>query len=255
MLNRVFIHIPRTGGSSVWHSLAHAAFAKGIPVCDIYHECRQRGGSLFGAAAVVEQVRQILGPAVPCLFHHHTHEPIVPLFDSRQTEYATILRDPVDRMISAVTHYRQFMQSDADPDFIAFHAQIWGSDFFAACGDLSVSLEGLVELAASDKYFTTYYTTFFASLLEVPMASCALASQVCRTFAVIGHFEDLAGSYHDIATRFEICGGPMDHTLNTGNKRPAISEADRQRYAAALHADYELLAEIAERTEQKLLVA
>jgi hypothetical protein len=36
----VFYHIPKTGGSSVWHALAAEADLQEIPIIDLHHEAK-----------------------------------------------------------------------------------------------------------------------------------------------------------------------------------------------------------------------
>jgi hypothetical protein len=240
MKNRVFVHVPRTGGSSVWHSLAHLAPRFSVGVIDIYYQCQLNGGTLAGAKDVVRDIRREIGDA-PCLFHHHTSEPVYDVFSLKDTIFATVLRDPVDRFISAVVHYRNFVTTHSDLKFIEYHAMIWGRDFFDYCVKPDVEIGELLDLAATQKYFRTYYTTFFASLFDMAETSAALPVRIREVFSVIGRFESLAASYSDIAVLFGMGAAELDHIVNMGNTRPLVSDSDRVRYAAALHVDYELL--------------
>ena len=243
MRNFVFFHIPRTGGSSIWHSLAHLAASRGLAVCDIYHECRQRGCTLAGAKDVVREARLALGDA-PCLFHHHTAEAAMLVFDRRESLLATVLRDPVDRMVSEVVHHSHFVRTHADRKFVEYHALHWGRPFFDACSQPGIDIRELLDIAVDQKYFRMYYSMFFGSFFDMASLSPELPARIRQVFSVIGHFDHLETSYTDIAILFGLGAATMDRTINTGNERPVLSDSERRRYTEALHVDYELFDQI-----------
>ena len=111
-MNRLFLHIPRTGGSSIWFALARAAAASGVEIIDIYHLSVSRFGD---PGHTMEVLRDTPGlhEQGERLFHHHSWDsPLGPIPDP---VIATVIRDPVDRMVSEILHYRRVFSDPAIP--------------------------------------------------------------------------------------------------------------------------------------------
>ena len=109
----VFYHIPRTGGSSVWHALAACAAGAEVPIVDLFHQAREDYGSPEYVYNVLTE-RQKLLRNKSALIHLHTPHNISYFFEESNLLYATIVRDPVDRFISDVCHLRRALPDMAD---------------------------------------------------------------------------------------------------------------------------------------------
>lgn len=100
----VFCHIPRTGGSSIWHQLARFS-GSGLNVYDLFNETGQRyGGKLdFTRAVLSEDCNKLVIPMdYRLVVHHHIHIRIGDLFHVRKPVYFTFIRDPLSRFISDI---------------------------------------------------------------------------------------------------------------------------------------------------------
>lgn len=102
----VFIHVPRTGGSNLWHSCAHSWTKKNDSfwVLDLYHESRMRFGNPYHTDKVISIFRKSISEDKRNLFiHHHTNFGVWRLLGTN-FDYFTMLRDPVERYISNYFH-------------------------------------------------------------------------------------------------------------------------------------------------------
>lgn len=102
----VFLHIPRTGGSNLWHSCAHswAENSDSLWILDLHHESRARFGNPNHASNVISVFRKLISEDKRNLFiHHHTNFGIWRLLGT-SFDYFTMLRDPVERYISNYFH-------------------------------------------------------------------------------------------------------------------------------------------------------
>jgi len=259
MKDCVFIHVPRTGGSSLWHSLV--PLAQQTPdraICDIYHECKQTYGSPKNAALMVQTMRERLGEK-PTLFHHHTSEPIPALLDSPDVVLATVLRDPVDRFVSAAFNRRKFLLSCTDPAMIDFHVKAWGEEFVRVAMREDASRREVLDAAASDNSFYDFYTRYFGRMFRIPTPPAGVFSFIKRTpharrlakllaerFDVIGDFNDLSATHDQIASAFDIpcADGSFSLEINRAAVQQPLSSADRMRYQRLFKADYALLYEL-----------
>ena len=177
----VFVHIPRTGGSNLWHSAAHA-FSVGpdpIPIVDLFHESLCRYDNIQSTARAAEAFRLFNLPR--CLVHHHTSFGIWRSL-GHDLRYFTILRDPIERAISHYFHSFQLYfelspngtdytrRPEVNPELVSAR---WGDDAFGTL--LSVSQQyHLLSNEAIVLYFRTrpgltqnYYTQFFHRYFEV----------------------------------------------------------------------------------------
>jgi hypothetical protein len=95
----LFVHIPRSGGSNLWHSSAQSFFAadRSIHILDIYHESLVRYGTIHETTRTIKDLD--LASFDRCLVHLHTSFGLWRLLEGDFT-YFTILRDPVERAIS-----------------------------------------------------------------------------------------------------------------------------------------------------------
>ena len=252
--NCVFIHLPRTGGSSIWHSLVATAAGQKRGICDIYHETRKAFGGPVKGAQLVTTLRQRIGD-MPCLFHHHTDEAILDCFSPGESALATVLRDPVDRFVSEVFHSRGFLQSCTDRDFVAYHERHWGRSYVRALLDSRIKSKQLLDVAATVRFFHNYYTKYFSSLLGFRQSSDKLSTDLSGSylrlladairaqFDTIGLFEDLQSEYSNILTAFELGDGSerLDRTINMAANRRRLPASDQRRYRRHFRSDYALL--------------
>lgn len=117
-MNRIFFHIPRTAGSSIWHGLAHLAAASNMDIIDIYHWSLKKYSDLSQSSNVLTAM-QPLSNDRERIFHHHYPDYILNFID--EPVMATIVRDPVERFISDIFHYKRALVST---DISSFHKKI-----------------------------------------------------------------------------------------------------------------------------------
>ena len=106
----IFLHIARTGGSTVWWHLAHT-YSSRYHIGDIYHESRQRFGNAHESLKTVAALQSDFDSLVQPLFlHHHTLFPIDRLLPD--AKFVLYLRDPIARFISYYKHNIRFFSGD-----------------------------------------------------------------------------------------------------------------------------------------------
>ena len=188
----------------------------------------------------------------PCLFHHHTTEPIRASFDDSATIYATVLRDPVDRYVSLVHHISNFLLSpETPPAYAAYYAELCGVEFCRALARPQVRMDELLEAAAAQPFFSNYYTTLFRSLcqdrvqIESPPDSSSsdlqtLAAGTRNMFTEIGWFSDLDMAFARIVRAYGIghAGKRMQVAINRSARRRPLSTLERLRYERVLETEY-----------------
>lgn len=257
----VFVHVPRTAGSSVWHHLAYQGADEQIGVYDIYHESIQRFGVPGCADRFLPDVlRQIDMP--DCFFHHHSRDSIFEIFDEYETVFATLLRDPVERFVSDVFHFRRFFRSAAATGRLSDGiTEYWSKTFTASLTNADLTVRELLDRASREPSFRNFYVDFFASFCwNVPRRASAdspvpvysaqeirkLAEEMRRRFQVIGWFGSLQRSFSEIQQAFRLPSecAPLTNTINTGHDKPRLSPREWRRYASAFEADYQLLDEL-----------
>jgi len=156
----VFVHVPRTAGSSIWQSMARLADVHQIPVFDIYRESNVRYGIPEASDRVLEESVEPLA-TTRFFFHHHTAENIFRHFKPGESVFATVLRDPVDRFVSDVYHYRRFIRStEPDSPFAVHTARFWSARFTNCLRRDDVDPRELLDLGAAEDFFRNYYVNF-----------------------------------------------------------------------------------------------
>jgi hypothetical protein len=257
----VFVHVPRTAGSSVWHELAYQGADKGIGVFDIYHESIQRYG-VPGCADrfLADALRQMEVPS--CLFHHHSRDSLSTYFEGYDPVFATLLRDPVDRFISDVYHFRRFFRNAAAGGRLTDEiTRSWSAQFTACLLRDNVPVRQLLDCAARESCFQNFYLQFFATMCwNIPRQDSVnspaprystreirdLAQAMRHRFQAIGWFGDLSRSFSEIQEAFtlEPSSAPLTKTINMGRDKPQVSASERSRFAAIFDDDYQLLDEL-----------
>jgi hypothetical protein len=245
----VFFHIPRTGGSSVWHALAAIADLQGIPIVDLYHEALVKFSDSSKTLEAVSD-RQKLLRARTCLIHHHTEIKIQNYFDN-QPLYATIVRDPFKRFVSDIKHLSAIMRSGNQSK----EKLLNNLDFMCHLGNHSLDIHSLIDIYSKTDYFRNYYRNWFGSLLlgrngfgddeDIKDADDPLfAAFVLSAFKSISCFNDLNAALIATANSF---GFPFDNVrlghLNATSKQDAFNSM-RSKYAHYFEKDYAFLESI-----------
>ncbi len=259
----VFVHVPRTAGTSIWHGLANAATKLRIRVCDLHNESVRKYGNIGQPHEVLRETLPLIGKA-RCLFHHHTARHISAFFRNDETVYTTLLRDPVDRFVSDAFHYKQFVDDgasggahSADYDVRNHVDPELSQDFLRALRQDGLGVREILEIAASEPYFSNYYVRYFWSICmneTVPDGGFrpgdvrALAAQIRRQFTVIGSFNDLQRSYARIMAAFGMGSGAdrLERHVMKGRARPDLADAEKQRFEHLFELDYQLMDELNE---------
>ncbi len=259
----MFVHVPRTGGSSIWHCLSAAALQKRRLVCDLYHESVKEHGTPAWPNEAIACV-MTLQPGASFVIHHHTPQPLQRGSGAHRMLYATILRDPIERFVSDVFHLRRTFRGNLlDARMIEFVCSGWSSPLRRMMRQSpDPDPHELLDTAAADGFFRDYYLSYFSALLDDEPgdgwinwpnrttdshALRSLAVRVFRRFEVIADFTDLERAYSMIASAFELrdVAGRLNRHLNPGHTRPAFYEWARLRYEQLFAGDYQLLDEIA----------
>lgn len=159
----VFCHIPRTGGSSIWHQLAKLS-GNGLNIHDLFYETGQRyGGDLnFTRTVLGEDCSKL---AIPMDYRlvvlHHIHIPIGDLFQVRHPVYFTYVRYPLSRFISDLRWNSQLFKDEKGYLYQDSSRVKWIPFFFGK--------KPLVDLLQNDaliKPYLSFYLNWFWDLMH-----------------------------------------------------------------------------------------
>jgi len=253
----VFFHLPRTGGSTVWHSAAHLAARHGLPAIDLFYHSELLTGSPHQPLAALRDIKASLaGAPLEGLIHHHSMQNITGELSPDEHHYATILRDPVDRLVSETFHLRTLMRRDeAFRDEIIASTAPEGAEFLAALLDESACPDRLVLLAAEQPFYQNYYLNAFWQFLfgdpagpqsPPPMPEWvipALAFAVRSRFCLIGRFPDIHGMVRHMLSLAGINDEEdfqLTHVAN-GSPTPALRPETLERLRELNRTDFSFL--------------
>ncbi|PYY81600.1 hypothetical protein DNK59_23260 [Pseudomonas sp. TKO26] len=203
----MFFHIPRTGGSSVWHSLAVVAARQNKIIADLYHQSKEMVGHPFAPNEAIQYFHDFLEKTNLCfdddvIYHHHTYHNVPYLLESDQIQRVTIIRDPVSRVISEAFHMRRFLR-DEHAKIVAghspggeyeFHREKFGESLFNEFIAIDSDPDALVLNFARlhQNYYLSYFSHFLHPQLEPKVfdehTALDLARQVCQAFIWVGKF-------------------------------------------------------------------
>jgi hypothetical protein len=245
----VFCHIPRTGGSSVWHALADKAALQQISIIDLYDDAAVKFSDSSKTLEAISDRQRLLRQRT-CLIHHHTEIKIQNYFD-KPPLYATIVRDPFDRFISDIKHLSEYMRSQNTSKAIA----VGELEFMRDMANPSIDIHSLIDIYSRSNYFQNYYRNWFGSLLLgrnglggdediKDVYDLSFSAYVRSAFKNISCYTDLNKALHALAKSFEI---PLDNVqLGHLNKTPKTHpfENMRTKYAFRFEKDYRFLEEI-----------
>jgi hypothetical protein len=254
----VFCHIPRTGGSSVWHALAECAAKTGVPILDLYWLSMSQYSSTGFAYNVLSDHAGILSRQ-STLIHLHTFDNISYFLSEKEVIYTTIVRDPIDRFCSDVAHLHNALLKFSESAREEFFASVpWSPDLKSLMIDDAASLDALLELAARESFFRFFYFHFFFAVLcakplpikefEPPNEHAIkyLAGRIKERFAYIGRYPDVAESFHNIAECFGLPHDrdrPFTQHINRTDVNKSVQHS-RERFAGAFQCSYQLLAAV-----------
>jgi glycosyltransferase involved in cell wall biosynthesis len=267
----VFLHIHWTGGSTVWHSLAHLAAKHNIRVIDLYGESFMAFGEPFRTLDALSKV-QADGAATAAgtdsvLLHHHTRQYIESVLPADGHRYATVLKDPVERFISDVFHTRRLLTEGAalPEEFplyqgeVAWYREILGEPLYALFIQPEVDPDVLVTRASACPYYQNFYFNVFWSVLAKPAVSVtpeyftgvmddaarlALVERIRERFVYIGTSPDVAQAVTAITSLLDMpCDpeGELVH-LDDGSTRPSLRSETLEMLRLANEDEYLLLA-------------
>lgn len=255
----MFFHIPRTGGSTAWHSLAGVAARQSKIVADLYHRSREITGHPFAPQEAIQYFHDYLKQADLCfdhdvIYHHHTYQHDPYLLDSDQVQRVALIRDPVTRLVSEAFHMRRFLVSDhaniaagqPPSQEYEFHRKLYSEDLFNELIADDVDPDALVLSFA--RHHANYYLSYFLNFLHPEPAqgvcdeagAIGLAREVRQAFLWIGQFPDLGefiqacGLLADLDISIE---QDMQHIAN-GSVVPGLKEETLVQVRALNSLDY-----------------
>lgn len=255
----VFFHIPRTSGSTVWHTLVRLAPESGIEAFDLYHRSQQLFGSAYHSIAALADLHPRIAAQGPgALVHHHTNQNITAALCPEENKYVTILRDPAERLISETFHLAAIVQENRPElqDDIRYLHKLLSPDFLAKLADPSACPDELAVSAAAEPFYRNYYINGFWQLFfsaprqDAPplqpapeSVAPALAFAVANRFHFIGQFARIAESTRAIAALAGISAPPeveIVHIKN-GSRVPPLRPETVARVRQLNNADYKFV--------------
>ena len=211
----VFFHIPRTSGSTVWHSLARLAPENGIEIFDLYHRSQQLFSSPYYTLNALEDLHPKIAANGPrAIVHHHTSQNITAALCPEHNKYVTILRDPAERLISETFHLSAILRENREgmQHEIKYLDQLLSPAFLSKLADPSAAPDELVASAAAEPFYRNYYINAFwqlffstpkqdaPALQTVPETVLpAVAFAVANRFHFIGRFGRVEDSLRAIS--------------------------------------------------------
>jgi len=212
----VFFHIPRTSGSTVWHSLARLAPNHGVEIFDLYHRSQQLFGSPYYAPHAAEDLSPRIAANGPyAIVHHHTSQNITAALCPEENKYVTILRDPAERLISEIFHLAAILRKNREDMqiHVRYLDSLLSPALLSKLADPSSCPDQLVACAAAEPFYRNYYLNAFWQLFfcaprqdAPPLQPApesvlpALAFAVANRFHFIGRFAEVEDSVRTIAS-------------------------------------------------------
>lgn len=266
----VFFHIPRTGGSTIWHSLIQAATKRGVWIADLYYDSMQQYGEAHHAYDVLEKLGGLRVPrsSPNLLYHHHTRQNLTAILPPSENQYVTAVRDPVERFVSEIFLLKEGLINGKNHPHEAekfggkYFMDGWAleyyyePEFYAAAANESLPIDELMLLAVERKVHENYYFNYFYSLLfgstkewastysgDPALIVKPLAREVKEKFAYIGIFPFMQRSVREIST----LGGFQDFSsdalkhIENGSKKMPLARATRERLRDYFDLDYQFL--------------
>ena len=196
----LFEHVPKCGGSTVVHYLA-----KQYPRCQCYLIGADQAGDIARFQALPESERFAYGFVAGHGAHrlrHHVHP---------DTVKATVLRDPVDRVIS---HYYYVMRS---PDHYLYEA----------VADAGLGLDEYVRSGMSAELHNHYVTSFLEIEESEAWQDCdgavSLAYDLIRAeYDVVGVLDELQAAVNEIGRRVGFLRQFRIRNRNVTENRPKV---------------------------------
>ncbi len=238
----VFYHIPRTSGSTIWHSLAQKAINQQFQVVDLYSSSIEKYQSPFCANKVLSDLTKITDmSSKKMIIHHHTRQNITRHLNPEEHKYMTIIRDPIERLISEVYHMKQIYKRYGHGEATALIGmKRWFSPTFAeALQDDTLSPDQLLLVAAIEPRLTNTYVTSFWQLLmtdeyedyrdypnELSVDFDYLVEAVCYHFYVIASYPNVYDACCYIAHASGIKSFKVEDMIMVANgvEKPVLQE-------------------------------
>jgi hypothetical protein len=156
----VFIHVPRTSGSTLWHYLARNLSGH-LEVLDLHYEAQRLSGHEQNALSVLRLYRDNLSKR-RTLIHHHGVGPINAVL--KDAEYVTILRDPVERLVSYYFHVKRMEAAGVRTNEIP-------------CADISIC-----EFYERTPWYAFTYSSWFGAMMRVDAGICPTEASLNTTY-------------------------------------------------------------------------
>ena len=245
----VFYHIPRTGGSSIWHALVEIATLQKIPVIDLYHDALVKYSNSSKTLEAIGDIQKFLRNRI-CLIHHHTDIKIQNYFDVTP-HYATIVRDPFDRFLSDIIHLSTHLRSSPDT-----RAVVGGDkELTRVISDASIDINEVINVCSRSDYYQNYFRNWFGNLLLgrngfggdehiKDMYDPRFPSYVRDTFQNISCFTDLDKALSNIVTVFRFPNYQNSLRFINKTSKGNVLEDIRNKHVSNFEKDYAFLAEI-----------